>query len=124
MSGLKVCLRAVSGERCCAWALPPSATALDVQALVKAELGIKVQHQRLAVGSSVVEGLVPLSLYTAEELRHVTLVITSTRSCEGCGREGLARSCAGCRRAYYCSQACQRRAWRAHRYRCRSVWIL
>ena len=124
MSGRKVCLRAVSGERCCAWALPPCATALRVQAPVKAELGIKLQHQRLAVGSSVVEGLVPLSLYTAEELRHVTLVVTSTRSCEGCGREGRARSCAGCRRAYYCSQACQRRAWRAHRYRCRSSWIL
>ena len=124
MSGLKVCVRAVSGERCCAWALPPCATALDVQALVKAELGIKVQHQRLAVGSSVIEGLVPLSLYTAEELGNVTLVVTSARTCEGCGREGRARACAGCRRAYYCSQACQRRAWRAHRSRCRSAWTL
>ena len=124
MSGLKVCVRAVSGERCCAWALPHCATALDVQALVKAELGIKLQHQRLAVGSSVIEGLVPLSLYTAEELGNVTLVVTSTRSCEGCGREGRARACAGCRRAYYCTTACQKRAWRAHRYRCRSVWIL
>ena len=91
---------------------------------MKAELGLKVQHQRLAVGNSVIEGLAPLSLYTAEELGNVTLVVTSARTCEGCGREGRARSCAGCRRAYYCSQACQRRAWRAHRYRCRSVWIL
>ena len=53
---------------------PPSATALDVQALVKAKLGIKVQHQRLAVGNSVIEGLAPLSLYTAEELGNITLV--------------------------------------------------
>ena len=74
MSGLKVCLRAVSGERCCAWALPHCATALDVQALAKAELGINVQHQRLAVGNSVIEGLAPLSLYTAEELGNITLV--------------------------------------------------
>ena len=58
----------------------PSATALDAQAFVKAELGIKVQHQRLAAGNSVIEGLAPLSLYTAEELGNVTLVVTSART--------------------------------------------
>ena len=47
---------------------------------MKAELGIKVQHQRLAVGNSVIEGLAPLSLYTAEELGNVTLVVTSART--------------------------------------------
>ena len=47
---------------------------------MKAELGIKVQHQRLAVGNSVIEGLAPLSLYTAEELRNDTLVVTSARA--------------------------------------------
>ena len=44
------------------------------RSLVKAELGIKVQHQRLAAGNSVIEGLAPLSLYTAEELGNITLV--------------------------------------------------
>ena len=77
-----------------------------------------MQHQRLAVGTSVVAGLLPLSLFAADDLLNVTLVVTTSRTCEWCDRARSLRTCAGCRDAYYCSTKCQRRAWRGHKPQC------
>ena len=48
-------------------------------------------------------------------------LVGDTRRCYGCGelfeREALMR-CAKCKVAYYCTRACQRRHWAAHRAPC------
>ena len=48
-------------------------------------------------------------------------LVGDTRRCYGCGelfeREALMR-CAQCKVAYYCTRACQRRHWAAHRAPC------
>jgi hypothetical protein len=41
--------------------------------------------------------------------------------CEGCGLQALKmKKCGGCRAVRYCSEACQRQHWRAHKVDCRA----
>lgn len=41
-------------------------------------------------------------------------------SCGSCGKEGATKTCARCKAVKYCSQACQRAAWKAgHRRNCK-----
>eukprot|EP00662_Eupelagonemidae_sp_cell21_P057811 gene57811-biopygen43991 len=46
--------------------------------------------------------------------------IAETRECAGCGEKGeKLRRCTGCRSVWYCSAACQKGHWLAHKPACR-----
>lgn len=42
----------------------------------------------------------------------------SVLACGGCGEAGAKLRCTRCKAAFYCSQACQKRAWPTHKQRC------
>lgn len=56
-----------------------------------------------------------------QEIPHVGAMPTNVGlTCEACGCATRQR-CAGCRAVRYCSAACQRADWRAHKVRCRVI---
>ena len=42
------------------------------------------------------------------------------KECKVCSIVKEVKSCSGCKRVYYCSRACQRKDWSAHKLECRS----
>ena len=70
---------------------------------------------------------------TYEEIERRTVaradraVRAGTAHCAGCGKSAVdaglrkLRKCAGCGRAEYCSRACQKQAWPAHKAACRAA---
>ena len=69
---------------------------------------------------------IPLS-FSLEELHtcvvHSFLVKHNINSCKmsfcfGCRKNGEVQKCSGCRQAFYCSKACQRKHWKKHKPNC------
>jgi hypothetical protein len=50
--------------------------------------------------------------------------IRNVLECSGCGRtdyEGHLRACSACKKAAYCSQACQKAHWKVHKPECKKA---
>ncbi len=118
MALVRVRVQLLSGERC-DFLLPGTATFWELRDRIKAELRVAKSWQKLLVGAVRARSGETLSRYcSAAGLLEVALVV-SRPACHCCGSDASCRRCSGCDDAYYCSAACQRSHWRAHRPTCR-----
>ena len=114
--GVQVSVHGIAGPllRC---VLPPGSTLADLRRNIKEQLGIPKRLQSFIVGHTHVSPVGAVDAVCCSGCVDVTLVLCQP-ACDRCGRSDSLRWCGGCRCVLYCSTACQRGAWRAHKRVC------
>ena len=114
--GIQVSVHGLAGPllRC---VLPRGSTLASLRQTIKVELGIPKRLQTLVIGCEQVSPLDAVAAVCCRDCVDVTLVLRQP-ACDRCGRAGPLRWCGGCFCVLYCSTACQRASWRAHKRVC------